>query len=181
MDCAQKILDPQTASFKLAKEGFCAYEALKMILSKVQVFLGTYHYTFNPPVRKSLLQSWGVDLSDVYLIVDEAHNISDFSRDLLSDRISPITLENALKETEKFEHANQGDVQDFLNVLDDEVFRYVQKEMGSSNLKLLDQKDLTQKFQEWSGASNEEVAKIFHEYGEYVKQVRQEEGYDRRF
>ena len=181
MDCARKIMDPQTASFKLAKEGFCAYEVLKMILSKVQVFLGTYHYTFNPPVRKSLLQSWGVDLSDVYLIVDEAHNISDFSRDLLSDKISPFTLENALKETENFEHDNQGDVQDFLNVLDDEIFRYVQKELGGSKLKLLNQKDIAEKFQEWTGASNEKVAEVFHDYGEYVKQTRQELGYDRVF
>ena len=88
LNCAKEILDPQTASFKMAKEGFCAYEALKKVLSKVQIFLGTYHYTLNTPVRKSLLQSWGVDLSDVYLIVDEAHNIPDFARDLLSDRIT---------------------------------------------------------------------------------------------
>ncbi|MDG6223841.1 MAG: ATP-dependent DNA helicase [Candidatus Bathyarchaeota archaeon] len=181
MDCARKIVDPQTASFKLAKEGFCAYEALKMILSKVQIFLGTYHYTFNSPVRKSLLQSWGVDLSDVYLIVDEAHNIPDFSRDLLSDRITQFTIENALKETENFEHDASGDVQDFLNVLDDDVFRYIQKDLGTSNLKLLDHQDLAKKFQEWSGTSSEKAAEIFHEYGEYVKQVRQEQGYDRVF
>ena len=181
LDCAKKILDPQTASYRMAKEGFCAYEALKKVLSKVQIFLGTYHYTFNPPVRQSLLQSWGVDLSDVYLIVDEAHNISDFSRELLSDKITQTTIENAIRETENFEHENLGDIQDFLNVLDDEVFPYVQKDLGSSKLKLLDQKDLAQKFQDWSGTSSEKAAEMFHEYGEHVKQSRQEMGYDKIF
>lgn len=181
LDCAKKILDPQESSLRMSRQGFCAYEAMKKVLGKVQVFLGTYHYTFNPAVRKSLLQSWGVDLSDVYLIVDEAHNIPDFARELLSDQITQNTIENALKETEKFEYQNLGDIQDYLNVLDDDIFRYVQNGLGNSKLKLLDQQDLADKFQEWSGISSEKVAETFHEYGEYVRQARQELGYDKIF
>ncbi len=181
LDCARKILDPKEASMWMARQGFCAYEALKRVLSKVKIFLGTYHYTFNPPVRKSLLQSWGVDLSNVYLIVDEAHNIPNFARELLSDRMTQNTIENALKETEKFEHKNIGDVQDYLNVLDDDVFRYIQNSLGKSRLKLLDPKDLATKFREWSGTSSEKAAETLHEYGEHVRETRQELGYDKIF
>ena len=181
LDCAKKILDPQEATFRMAKQGFCAYEALKRVLSKVKIFLGTYNYTFNPPVRTSLLKSWGVDISNVYLIVDEAHNIPGFARDLLSDRITQKTIENALKETEKFEHKNVEDIQDYLNVLDDDVFRYIQKNLGNSNLKLLDPQDLADKFREWSGTSDKQVAETLHEYGEHVREVRQELGYDKIF
>ena len=181
LDCARKILDPQEASMRMARQGFCGYEALKRVLSKIKIFLGTYHYTFNPPVRKSLLQSWGVDLSNVYLIVDEAHNIPNFARELLSDRMTQNTIENALKETEKFEHKNIGDVQDYLNVLDDDVFRYIQKDLGKSRLKLLDPKDLATKFREWSGTSSEKAAETLHEYGEHVREARQELGYDKIF
>lgn len=181
LDCARKILDPQEAAMRMSRQGFCAYEALKRVLSKVKIFLGTYHYTFNPPVRKSLLQSWGVDLSNVYLIVDEAHNIPNFARELLSDRMTQNTIENALKETEKFEHKNVGDVQDYLNVLDDDVFRYIQKGLGKSRLKLLDPQDLATKFREWSGTSSEKAAETLHEYGEYVRETRQELGYDKIF
>jgi len=181
MECAKKILNPQEAAAKMAKHGFCAYEALKRILSKVKIFLGTYHYTFNPKVRDALLQNWGVDLSDVYLIVDEAHNIPTFARELLSDRLTQNSLENALKETENFEHQNLADVQDYLNVLDDDMFRYIQKGMTSSKLKLIDPNEIAQKFEEWSGTTSEKAAETLHEYGEYVREVRQQQGYDRIF
>lgn len=181
IDCTKKILDPQEASYKMASRGFCVYEALKKILNKVQIFLGTYHYTFNPPIRKSLLQSWNADLSDIYLIVDEAHNLPSFARDLLSDRITQNTIENALKETEKFEHQSLSEVQDFLTVLDENVFGYVQKNLGNLKLKLLNQAEIAEKFFEWSGVSSEKATRTFLEYGEHVRQVRQELGYDKIF
>ncbi len=181
LDCARKILDPKEASQRMAESGFCAYEALKRVLSKVQIFLGTYNYTFNPPVRKALLQSWGVDLSNVYLIVDEAHNIPNFARELLSDRMAPNTVENALKETENFEHKTLGDVQDYLNVLDDNLFPHVQKSLRKSNLELLDPQKLEDKFLEWSGTSSDKAAETLHEYGESVRERRQELGSDKIF
>ncbi len=181
LDCARKILDPKEASRRIAKSGFCAYEALKRVLSKVKIFLGTYNYTFNPPVRKALLQSWGVDLSKVYLIVDEAHNIPIFARELLSDRMAPNTVENALKETKNFEHTKSGDVQDYLNILDKNIFPYTQKGLGNSNLKLLNPQYLAERFLEWSGESIEKVVDTLHTYGEYVREKRQEMGYDKIF
>jgi len=181
LDCAKKILDPKEATYRMAKQGFCAYEALKRVLSKVDIFLGTYNYTFNPPIRQALLQSWGVDPSDVYLIVDEAHNIPNFARELLSDRMTQTTIENALKETEKFDHQNLDQVRDYLNVLDDNVFRYVKKGLGKSSLQILNPQDIADRFLEWSGTSNEKAAEIFHEYGEYVRETRQELGSDRVF
>ena len=181
LDCARKILDPKEASRRMAKSGFCAYEALKRVLSKVQIFLGTYNYTFNPPVRKALLQSWGVDMSKVYLIVDEAHNIPTFARELLSDRMAPNTVESALKETENFEHKNLGDVQDYLSVLDANLFPHVQKSLRKSNLELLNPQELADRFLEWSGASSDKAAETLHEYGESVRERRQEMGSDRIF
>jgi DNA excision repair protein ERCC-2 len=181
LECAKKILDPQETAFSMAKHGFCAYEAMKRILGKVKIFLGTYHYMFNPKVRNALLRSWGVELSEVYLIVDEAHNIPTFARELLSDKMTQITISNALKETEKFEHQNLGDVQDYLNILDDNFFSYIQKDLGNTKLKLLDPNELAEKFREWSGTSSEKVAEILHEYGEHVKETRQEQGFDRIF
>jgi DNA excision repair protein ERCC-2 len=181
LDCARKILDPKEASRRMAKHGFCAYEALKRVLSKVKIFLGTYNYTFNSPVRKALLQSWGVDLSNVYLIVDEAHNLPGFARELLSDRITQNTVESALKETEKFEHENLAAVQDYLNILDDKIFRYIKKGLGNANLKLLNPQELADRFLEWSGTSSEKAAETLHEYGEHVREARQELGYDKIF
>ena len=60
--------------------------------------------------------------------------------------MTQTTIENALKETEKFEHKTLGEVQDYLNVLDDRVFPYIKKDLGKSSLKMLDPEDLADRF-----------------------------------
>ncbi len=181
LDCARKILDPKEASRRMAKQGFCAYEALKRVLSQVNIFLGTYNYTFNPPVREALLQSWGVDLSNVYLIVDEAHNLPGFARELLSDKLTQTTVENAMRETEKFEHEKLSAVQMYLSLLDDEIFQRAKKRLGKVNLKLLGPQDVSNLFLEGSGISGEKAAETLHDYGEHVREKRQELGNEKIF
>ncbi len=181
LDCARKILDPKEAARRMAKQGFCAYEALKRVLSKVNIFLGTYNYTFNPPVREALLQSWGVDLSNVYLIVDEAHNLPTFARELLSDRLTQNTIESAMKETENFEHESLSAVQEYLSLLDDQIFQRAQRRLGKENLKMLDPQEVSALFLEGSGTSGIKAAEILHEYGEHVRETRQELGNEKIF
>jgi DNA excision repair protein ERCC-2 len=181
LDCARKILDPKEAAKRMAKQGFCAYEALKRVLSQVNIFLGTYNYTFNKPVREALLQSWGVDLSKVYLIVDEAHNLPTFARELLSDRLTQNTVESAMKETENFEHESLSAVQEYLSLLDNHIFQRAQRRLGKDNLKLLDPQEVSDLFLNGSGISGIEAAETLHEYGEHVREKREELGNDKIF
>jgi len=80
LDCAHRILAPEESVEFMSRRGFCAHEALKRILPNANVFLGTYHYVFDSRIRESILKSFGVGLSKVFLIVDEAHNIPNFAR-----------------------------------------------------------------------------------------------------
>jgi DNA excision repair protein ERCC-2 len=181
LDCAQKIIDPKEAARRMAKQGFCAYEALKRVLSQVNIFLGTYNYTFNKPVREALLQSWGVDLSNVYLIVDEAHNLPTFARELLSDRLTQNTVESAMKETENFEHESLSAVQEYLSLLDSQIFQHAQSHFGKETLKLLDPQEVSDLFLEASGTSGIEASETLHEYGEHVREKREELGSEKIF
>jgi len=181
LDCARKILAPREAVRRMARQGFCAYEALKRVLDRVDIFLGTYHYTFNPLVREALLKSFGVDLSNVYLIVDEAHNLPAFSRELLSDRLTQNTLEGALKETETFEHEALPSVQEYLSVLNEEIFQRGQEALEKEKLKQLSPQKVSDLFLGQSGASGFEAAETLHEYGDYVRETRHELGYERIF
>ncbi len=165
----------------MSRQGFCAYEALKQVLNRVDIFLGTYHYAFNPSVREMLLKNLGVGLANVYLIVDEAHNLPVFSRELLSDQLTQITLEDALKETEKFEHEALPSVQEYLNLLSKEVFRRAQENLRKEEPKQLNAQVVSDLFLEQSGTSGTEAAKTIHEYGEYVREKRLELGQDRIF
>ncbi len=181
LDCAQKILSPREAVRRMSRHGFCAYEALKRVLDRVDIFLGTYHYTFNPPVRESLLKSFRVDLSDVYLIVDEAHNLPAFSRELLSDRLTDNTLEGALRETETFEHEALPSVQEYLTLLDEAIFQRGQEALKKEELKHIDAQEVSDLFLNQTGISGSEAAETLHEYGEHVKETRRELGYERIF
>ena len=47
LDCARKILPPLEVVKRMAGQGFCAYEAVKGVLGKVNVFLGTYGRSYD--------------------------------------------------------------------------------------------------------------------------------------
>ncbi len=181
LDCARKILAPGETVRQMSGQGFCAYEALKRVLDRVDIFLGTYHYVFNPPVREALLKSFGVSLSNVYLVVDEAHNLPAFCRELLSDRLTQNTLEGALRETETFEHDALLSVQEYLSVLNAEIFQRAQEALEKEELKQLDPQKVGDLFLDQSGASGSEAAETLHEYGEHVRETRHELGYERIF
>lgn len=181
LNCAQKLLTPMESVKLLSKQGFCAYEALKRVLNKVNIFLGTYHYIFNSKIREVMLKSLGVDLNKVYLIIDEAHNLPIFSRELLSDRLTTITLDRALNETKRFEHKALQLVREYLNVLDKEVFQRAQQILRKEKLKQLNPQKVSDLFLEKNGVSGSEAAEILCEYGQHVKETRQELGHERIF
>jgi len=179
LGCARKILAPKEAVRLMSRRGFCAYEALKRILHRVDFFLGTYHYVFNPKIRQTLLKSLGVDLSRVYLIIDEAHNLPTFARELLSDKLTRYAVERALKETERFEHEKLMSVREYLDILVEEVFQVAQQTLKSGELRRLNPQEIGDLFLNRSGVSGLEIARILQEYGEYVKEKRLEIGSER--
>jgi DNA excision repair protein ERCC-2 len=179
LDCARRILAPEESVEFMFKRGFCAYEALKRVLPKANVFLGTYHYAFNPAIRESILKSFGVGLSKVFLIVDEAHNLPAFARELLSDQLTEGTVERALKETETFEHESSVSVREHLRVLMKEVFQRAQSILKAEDLRLLNPQELSDLFVANNGVSGPEVASVLQDYGEYVKKKRLESGSER--
>lgn len=181
LDCAQKFLAPRETVRRMSKFGFCAYESLKLVLHRVPIFLGTYHYAFNPQVRETLLSSFGVGLSNLYLIVDEAHNLPAFSRELLSDKLTLNTLEGALKETETFEHELVPSVREYLMILDKEILQQAQVSLERGGLKQLKPQAVSDKFLSETGTPGLEAAKLLHGYGEHVRETRQALGYDRIF
>lgn len=179
LECARRNLDPLASMRLFSKQGYCTYEALKKILSMTQIFLGTYHYAFDPQIRGILLREFGVDFGRVYLIVDEAHNIPAFARELLSDQLTRVSVERALKETQRFKHELRPLVKGYLRLLDDKIFQQAHRTMKKQGLQLLNPQKVSELFQNHSGVSGTEAAEILIDYGEVVKQKRQELGYER--
>jgi DNA excision repair protein ERCC-2 len=177
--CAREILPPLEVVKRMSKEGFCAYEAMKLVLGKVDVFMGTYHYVFEPGIRSSLLKSLDADISEIDLIVDEAHNLPSFARELLSDQLTLRTVVEAIGETDSFRNDLAGRVKEQLEVLEEDVFHRFREELGRRELRKVDANGLSDFFQERCDAPGLEVAEIVSEFGEHVREKRRELGYDR--
>ncbi|NWF94604.1 MAG: hypothetical protein HXY34_00505 [Candidatus Thorarchaeota archaeon] len=75
------------------RDDLCPYEILRWCARESRVIIGPYSYMFKERVRKSLLASLGVQLHEVDLLVDEAHNLSSHVLDAESARISGNDIE----------------------------------------------------------------------------------------
>jgi len=176
LECARRILAPEESVDLISKRGFCPHEALKRILPRVNVFLGTYHYVFDPKIRETIMKSFGFGFSKVFLIVDEAHNLPTFARELLSDKLTMSFVERAIKETEIFEHESVGSVKELLNLLMEDVFRHARQTLRSEELKRLNPSEINDLFLAHNGVPGVEAAAILQEYGESVKQKQLKSG-----
>jgi DNA excision repair protein ERCC-2 len=80
------------------ERSLCAYEANKLLLRDAQVVCAPYVYFFNPFIRRRLLEWMGASLADTIVIVDEAHNLPDYAREVASARLSVDSIEAAKAE-----------------------------------------------------------------------------------
>jgi DNA excision repair protein ERCC-2 len=180
-DCAARLLSPSEAVKRMSKAGFCAYEALKKTLSDATVFLGTYHYIFDPHVRTATLKDFLNDLSEAYLIVDEAHNLPKFSRELLSDSITQNSLLSALKESADFPEDESKLIQECLETLNDEIFDKASKNLRDERPHLINPDDVDALLLENGGVSGLEAAEIISNYGRRIIELKKESGQERIF
>ncbi|MFW6064740.1 MAG: ATP-dependent DNA helicase [Candidatus Natronoplasma sp.] len=80
----------------------CPYELTKALIPDATVVTAPYIYFFVPFIRKQLKDWMNVELSDLIVIIDEAHNLPDYARELSSSEITKITLERAKNESHEF-------------------------------------------------------------------------------
>jgi len=81
---------------------FCGYELSVAMAKKAQVIIADYNYLFNPFVRTAFLGKLELQQEDIFLIVDEAHNLPSRVTDMMSSALSTLTLKYAIQESKKF-------------------------------------------------------------------------------
>ncbi|HSO24617.1 MAG TPA: helicase C-terminal domain-containing protein [Chondromyces sp.] len=88
--------DPD-AVFEAAKEHVvCPFEVSLDLLPEVDVVVCDYNYVFDPTIGLGALVN-GDALRDAVLVIDEAHNLVDRSREYYSPELTSALLERALK------------------------------------------------------------------------------------
>ncbi len=91
------------------EESCCPYELNKSLILEATLVTAPYIYFFNPFIRTRLLEWMGCNLEDIILIIDEAHNLPDYARDIESAELSLRSLEMAKKEALEFGNLRTSD------------------------------------------------------------------------
>jgi DNA excision repair protein ERCC-2 len=95
-----KDAHPQPEAFfdLCMQKKLCPYEFAKYILPKADVVAAPYPFLFSPHVMDRFIQWMGVPLSGMVVIVDEAHNLPMYLREVMTSEYSARALELAEKE-----------------------------------------------------------------------------------
>ncbi len=80
----------------------CPYEISCQMAKKADVIIADYNHIFNSSIREQLFEKINAQLENSIIIVDEAHNLPDRLRGMLSEVISDKTIEYAVREAKKF-------------------------------------------------------------------------------
>lgn len=82
------------------KEGICPYELAKALCREANLVVAPYVMFFHPKIRESLLNWLGVPIGNLDLVLDEAHNVPEYLRELSSFHLAEETVMRAIREVE---------------------------------------------------------------------------------
>ncbi|MBI3035688.1 ATP-dependent DNA helicase [Candidatus Woesearchaeota archaeon] len=80
----------------------CPYELALLSSPKARVVVADYYYIFNNPIRNGFLMKMRKKIEQCIVVVDEAHNLPNRLRELLTHKMSSIAIEIAKKEAARF-------------------------------------------------------------------------------
>lgn len=80
----------------------CPYEVTKLLIPNSLILVVPYVYVFDKTIRIKLFDWLSVAETDVILIVDEAHNLPDYLRDLYSAQLSTYMLTSCQSEIDRW-------------------------------------------------------------------------------
>ena len=80
----------------------CPYELNKLLVRETSLIIVPYIYVFDMMIRNMLFDWLSVPEEDIILVVDEAHNLPNYIRDLFSAQLSMWMLNSCVSEAEKY-------------------------------------------------------------------------------
>ena len=98
----QSPLSAEQLKVVSAKEGCCPYEMALITAEHASVVTADYSYAFHHRISESFFKKTGWTPANTILIIDEAHNLPQRLRDMLTARLTTRMIEYGLREAKKF-------------------------------------------------------------------------------
>lgn len=109
-------------------ESFCPYEITKFAVEDTDVVALSYLYVFDPAVRGAFLHHLSKPLTQVILVVDEAHNLPDTAVEIASDALTLFVVRQAQREAERFNHPEIAVFSRRFRVIMEKMLAQIEKE-----------------------------------------------------
>jgi len=177
------------------QQEICPYEVNKLMVNAALLVVVPYIYVFDKTLRNMLLDWLSISDDEIILIVDEAHNLPDYIRDLFSAQLSTWMLTNCLTEAKKFGDPSVGSgtisVSKFCTTLCDiisslrDVYIYgiletgLRKHMSEKNDAFIPSHELESEILTRLNIANKSLLDIANDliaYGEKIQEYREKEG-----
>lgn len=145
----------------------CPYEVCIEAGKDAAFIVCDYFHLFSPPVRKAFLFKLNKPLENMILIIDEAHNLPDRVRKLLSYKLSEHTLKGAVKEANflDFEHLSDA----FREIT--KVLKEIGSGMKKNEERLVKKDEFIEAVKEKTDTQYEELIDSAQELGEEVLKI----------
>ena len=177
------------------KRQLCPYEINRILMREAPLVVVPYIYVFDLMIRNMLFDSLSVPEDNMILIVDEAHNLPDYIRELHSIQLSSYMLNSCVFEAEKYGNPSMIDgrfsVSDFCKILneivrdirDTYVYGIVEGGIRRTSAKNNDAFIPSQEFETEIMSRFKISSKTLHDiiadliaYGEKIQEYRQKDG-----
>jgi len=99
----REILQNYNKSYLYIKENcvfkeLCPYEITLEMIKNANLIVGDYSHLFHEDIRENILGQSGIQLEEIIVVVDEAHNFPERLRDMMATSFDLNGLEKAIKE-----------------------------------------------------------------------------------
>lgn len=94
--------DAESFAAQVVGAGQCPHVLSRQLLGESELVVAPYIYLFHPHLRAPFLRWMNVALADLVVVLDEAHNVPGYARELATPRLGARTLERALAEARQF-------------------------------------------------------------------------------
>lgn len=177
------------------KNQICPYEINKRLIRESKLVVVPYIYVFDKMIRNMLFEYLGCPEDDMILVVDEAHNLPNFIRDILSAQLTTYMLNSCIFEAEKYGDPSMVDgrftVSSFCKTLveiiqdlrDTYVYGILENGIRTGSVKNNDAFIPTHEFETEILSRLKITSKTLHDivadlvaYGEKIREYRQKDG-----
>lgn len=149
-----------------SKKEMCPHEISCNLAKNAVVMIADYYHIFHPSVRNSFLTKTNKRIEDCIIIVDEAQNLPDRIRDVLSSSISNFSVDRAIREARRFDYT---EIANYMTDIHNILISLSEEKLSDKKESLITINDFKEKVEQTTGMDFESLAGELLMAGEKIR------------